>query len=276
MFVRSNGATIASDQGFASHQPRPISHNYDRAPHLFSQNGFRRDRCWNFRACNCRCSVRCGAARSAPSDYHEQFCRYHQGWLTRPSIERAFRMDVDTTAACAEAARTAGARIGVWSSDDITLFKHDEDVANEDAEEKDEDDDEDCSSFPRLPADCTIAPCPTNMASVIGKRFPYKLDPPNGWFVDGTAAILHETGEHRNHLEIVWDDGDETCLGLSTHLKPTMYGVNKRWAVPNARSAQELKRRKGDATRLSRWRIVPPDCPCCSNLGRRCHLPSPL
>jgi len=185
-------------------------------------------------------------------------------------------MDFDTTAACAEAARTAGARIGVWSSDDITLFKHDEDVANEDAEEKDEDDDEDCSSFPRLPADCTIAPCPTNMASVVGKRFPYKLDPPNGWFVDGTAAILHETGEHRNHLEIVWDDGDETCLGLPTHLKPTMYGVNKRWAVPNARSAQELKRRKGDATRLSRWRIVPPDCPCCSNLGRRCHLPSPL
>lgn len=156
-------------------------------------------------------------------------------------------MDFETAAACASAARIAGARIGVWSGDDATLLKHDEDVENGDHDEEDDEE----SSFPQLPADCTIAPCPTDMASVVGKRFAYKWDPPNGWFVDGTAAILHETGEHRNHLEIVWDDGDETCLGLSTHLKPSPYGIHKRWVVLLVPPAQEEEGQRNAARRLA-------------------------
>ena len=218
-------------------------------PQIPSSDGFCRAQCWNFRRCYRRRSVRSGAARATPPRIITSSCvdGIKVGSLIFQLNGRSV-MNFETTAACASAVRTAGARIGVWSGDNATLLKHYEDVENGD---HDKEDDEEGSGFPRLPADCTIAPCPTDMAPVVGKRFAYKWDPPNGWFVDGTAAILHETGEHRNHLEVVWDDGDEIFLGLSTHLKPYLYGIHKRWVVLLVPPAQEEEGQRNAARRLA-------------------------
>jgi hypothetical protein len=107
------------------------------------------------------------------------------------------------------------------------------------------------------------------MALTIGKRFAFKWD--HGWMIDGTVARLHKTGEHRNHLEIVWDGGDQTCLALSAELKPSLYGTTgkRRWAVLNVPHALEEDGRVhaekviAERTRLAylpkAWATMPPE-----------------
>jgi len=154
-------------------------------------------------------------------------------------LNRRSVMDFDSAAECVAALAEGGVAVVVWSGDAAALLMHDENIAVGVQSAIDNDDDNDPFTFPKLSANCSVALRPTDMTVTIGIRFAYKWD--HGWMIDGTAARLHKTGEHRNHLEIVWDDGDQTCLGLSTELKPSLYGTKGRgrWVVLNVPRALE-------------------------------------